>query len=288
MTTNAIQRELTAEIIANEVRMERAAKPGITVVLVEGGSDARFFKRFLNPTYVTLTLCLDREKLYQVLRLLEAAGFVGIIAIADTDFDRILGSAPPSMNLCWSDANDCETMILPTVFRKILNEYGTEDRVAADEQANGDALAFLIRQASTVGAIRLVNKRENLGLRFRGMSHKFDSATSLSIDMNATINHLLGRSQTTMEAQELTQLVEDAIAAYGSQIEMCQGHDAVRILGRGLRRNWGSCAAFDSSDKCVELEKILRVAYEQADFEASQLYACMTHWEAANSPYRLF
>jgi hypothetical protein len=106
--------------------------------------------------------------------------------------------------------------------------------------------------------------------------------------LNATIDHLLGRSQTTLQAHDLKNLVDEAIAAYGNQIEMCQGHDAIRILGRGLRRNWGSCATFDSNDKCSELEKIVRVAYEEADFAASQLHNCMTQWEAKNAPYRLF
>jgi hypothetical protein len=288
MASHAIQRELTANIIANEVRMERAAKPGITAVLVEGGSDARLFKRFLSPAYVTLTLCLDREKLLRVLQLLEEAGFVGVIAIADADFDRILGAAPASANICWTDANDCETMILPTVFRKILDEYGTEDRIAADEQANGNALDFLIAQASQIGAVRFVNKRDSLGLKFSGMSHQFQSPTSILIDLNATIDHVLARSQTPLQAPELREMVEEALAAHGSQIEMCQGHDAIRILGRGLRRNWGSCANFDSGQKSPELEKIVRVAYELADFAASDLHACMTQWQVANTPYRLF
>jgi hypothetical protein len=289
MPTNAIQRELTAEIIANQIRLERASTPSATVVLIEGGSDARLFKRFLNPAYVTLVVCFDRGKLERVLDLLVASGFAGLVAIADPDFDQILGILPTSANVCWTDNNDAETMILPTVIDKLLGEYGTQDRINANRAATGkDPIDILIEEASRLGATRLVNKRDSLGLKFEGMTYQFTSNTAVVIDMNKTISHLIGRSQTTVQASQLTELIDEAIAAYGSQPRMCQGHDMIRLLGRGVRRDWGSCAEFDSTTKCDDLEKIVRVAYEETDFNASGLFACLKAWETNNLPYRLF
>jgi hypothetical protein len=120
------------------------------------------------------------------------------------------------------------------------------------------------------------------------MTYQFESNTSMVIDLNAMISHVLGRSQSALEASAIREAVDHAIHSFGSQLEMCQGHDLIRLLGRGLRHRWGSCAEFDSTSKCHSFEKIIRVAYEEADFESSELHACLQAWQLANSPYRLF
>ena len=286
---NAIQHEITANILANQIRLERAQKSTLTIILVEGGSDARLFGRFIDRSRASISICFDRGKLYSVLNRLEQVGFAGVVGIVDPDFDRILGLAPPSSNICWTDNNDAEGMLLPSILEKFLDEYGSAIKIEADRATSGlSPLEILVEEASKLGAIRLVNKIDSLGLKFDDMDYKFVSNVRLEIDIPASILHIIQRSINNYDPTVLRGRVDAVHNQYGAQLHLCQGHDLIRLLGRGLRQRWAATGEFDSTKKAEALEKIVRVSYEEEAFLSSGLYGCLCNWEINNQSWRIF
>lgn len=285
---DTIRPEINHSILANEIRLERAQNSKLTIVLVEGGTDARLFRRFVDAQCASITVCFDRDRVIGVLDELKSTGTLGVMGIIDADFDHILNRPLPRVDICRTDANDVEGMILPSVITKILNEYGTLTRLSADIRANRVApIDALIIEASKIGALRVINKLGDFGLKFKKMDHKFVDNKDITIDIQSLIVHLRARSAGNTAPETIHVDAADFLAVHGPSILMCQGHDLIRIFGRALRRRWGSVGDYDSKDKVEELEKILRVSYEEADFRVTRLYQCIRLWEHANAPWKV-
>lgn len=286
---SSVAKELSAATIANQISLERQAVEQ-SVVLVEGGTDARYFRQYIDDEHASITVCHDRERAVLTLHLLKQRGIEGVLAIIDRDYNDFLGEDEKIIDddIIFTDENDLETSIIPTCIHKIINEYGTKDRVDAFTQEVGDPLEFLLRESSKIGALRLVQKQRKIAIRFEGMTYQFASAASVEISLSATIDHLVSRSNFAETKEEIEDLVNQALTEVSGEITLCQGHDVVRIFGRALRRAWGSCAEFDKNDpEKNDLYRILRVAHEREDFLSSAIFAGISAWESRNEPWKV-
>lgn len=285
---SSLSKEISAQTLANQIFLERRSSAR-TSILVEGGTDSRYFRRFIDPDAASLTVCHDRERVLLTLHILHTRGLTGVLAIIDRDYYEFREDEELDFdNVCLSDHNDLEATLLPAVLVKILNEYGTHERFTGDfETSPGRPFEILVSEASKIGAVRVISHRDKLGVNFNGMKYKFVSNTSIEIDLTETLRHLIGRSDLPSGAI-LEGAVNDLLSSVTPVQALCNGHDLVRILGRALRRRWGSDSKFDGEDGVAPLEKIIRVAHEKNDFERTKLFMCMREWENRNAPWRVF
>ncbi len=281
---NSIRAEITAQTIANQVRLERAVHKG-SFLLLEGDNDCRLFKKFIDSLECSLVNCHFKEVVLGSLRILEAGGFVGALGIVDKDYWDFIQPRDLPTNLVQTDENDIEIMILRTeALLNVLREFGSERKMRLMEAGACARVEHdILESAARVGALRLLSARESLNLKFRCMTYKFESNSSMVLDLRKTVEHVLARSQrfTTDLRDELIQKIERMLESPEDVAAFCNGHDCVRILGRALRHKLGSNGQFDSDDGASNLGKVLRLAYERTFFIATNLFSAIRSWESA-------
>ena len=268
--------------LANQVRLERAGHEG-SFLLVEGSSDAKLFDRLCDQEQCSIVVCMGKENLFDAISALNESEFSGAIAIADRDYAEVLGLPIRERNVIVSDENDIEIMILSSpALDHVLREYGVADRISAVLEREGRSVRELVfRAACFVGALRLLSQMEAWNLSFDEMKYRFVDNNSYFLDEMKTVRHILGRSKRRPEIPEVEVLerARGKCAAAEDEKDLCCGHDCLRVLGRGLRRHFGNTNRFNNDAGCVDLGRILRLAYEFAYFRRTRVYHEVRAWE---------
>ena len=285
---SSIAKEISADTLANQAIMERR-QSSRTILLVEGGTDARYFRRFVERDSVSLTICHDRERVILTIGVLRARGETGILGIVDSDFSffRAQDQADDDDDIIKTDENDLETTILPAVYEKILDEFGTEQKVNVAREKAQSPIQRVFTEAAKIGALRALSARDGLNLRFANMNFQFVSNASFEIDKLSTVEEVFRKSGVELDKDEVMEKLA-AIVDGTEPIKLCSGHDCVRIFGRAIRREFGSDSRFDKSDRDKnDLYAILRVSHETQDFQATTIYSEIRAWENRNPSWKV-
>lgn len=286
---SSVKDEVTASTLANQIVLERR-QACRTILLVEGGTDARYFRRHIDRAQVAIAVCHDREKLTLVLNLLRRRGIRGALGIADRDFEDYVSSGRLSdPDIIFWDLNDLESTILPSIFSKLLDEFGSENKINEFvETFEMDPFDKILDEVSKIGTLRAISRNKDYCLRFQGMNFQFVSNQCFEIDLEATIDHICDRSNKIHLKEEIRAEFVKLRSSGADPKSLCQGHDLVRIVGRSLRGRLGSTSEFDKKEKDKNpLYSIIRVSHEVADLCRTGLYAAIKAWESKNDPWRV-
>lgn len=286
---SSVKSELTANTLANQVVLERRQAVR-AVLLVEGGTDARYFRRFVDRSECSITVCHDREKLILTLSLLRTRGIDGVLGVADRDYDDFVDEDPISdPNIVFWDNNDLESTILPVTLRKILNEYGSATKIGELERSSRkNPIELLIEEAAKIGALRALNRRKLIGLRFKGMTFQFVRGAGFEVDLTSTIEHVCNRSGLPQLVDEISQEYNAIRLSAPNTICLCHGHDFMRIVGRALRTSLGTISDFDKNDgQSNPLYSIVRISHETSDFIETKICKSIIAWQVRNLPWRV-
>ncbi len=302
---------LSAVDVANEIRMRRIRWPHAFVV-VEGDSDARFYRRFVFVSQDDsdgLILAHGREKVLGILAQFDDdAQFVDqVVGIADRDFWVLGEGCPPERaNLLFTDGRDLESMVLRSpALSRLLDGYGSPDKLTAAKKNGRPAIDTLLAAGCVLGLLRWLNERARateaeasdpltrdgapLRLDFNQLDfNKWVDRKTLDIDQAKLLQALAHRSQQTLDEDRIQQataaLREHAASCGYGAWDICCGHDLIELLKISLRSLFGSC----SKQKVEGIERVLLMSiYHQADFAQTNLYASMQQWQANQPRVRL-
>ena len=281
---------ITADEVANGIRMARTQFRG-TFLIVEGQTaDFRVYKRLVDSKQTKITPAHNKDNALAALKILEDDHFLGVLAIVDADFWRLEGLDPTSPNLFITDTHDLETMLLESLsLEKLLDEFGSEQKITNFVANNNmDVRQALLVAARPIGYLRWVSQRSNLSLTFEGIVFsRFLNRDTLCIDTNKLIQEVKNKSRRhDLSNNDLQDKIDEVVDSKHSSWDICCGHDLVCILSFGLR---GTLGSNDSNAITPEvLEKFLRTGYESTYFLSTQLYQSLRGWEASNLPFRIF
>jgi hypothetical protein len=277
---------LTPNDRANEIQMLRSSFKG-TFLLIEGSTDKVFYRRLVNKSTCTLFPISGKPSskslVINVLQILEQSGFSGVLAIVDADFDHLETLPASSSNLLRTDSHDLETMILSSdALEKVVGEYSSEDKMSKFDR---DFREALLAAGVAIGYLRWISQLDGLNLTFNNLSVKnFINAKTLAIDELALITEVKNKSQAQkLKNEDLQNRMTDRRNPSHDPWQVCCGHDLTEILSFALQKTIGSMKV-----DAIELERSLRLAYETAFFQATQLYSAMRSWEDQNNPFAIF
>jgi len=279
---------LTSVDIANEIRMTRTLHEG-AFLIVEGDTDARFYKHIVDIGKCRITIAHNRENAVQIVTILQGDNFPGFLAIVDADFDVLEGKVFTSSNIFLTDTHDLETMVLRSpALEKLLLEMGSETKL--DEFVKGlgrELREVLLEEGLHLGYLRWVSLRHGHALKFEELKYRaFTDLTTLTIDQSKLIKTIKDHSQKLhLSDQELQQQIEAIRDETHDKWHVCCGHDLICLLSVGLHKAIGS---YDWKEIEPEiLERSLRLAYESAWFRDTGLYASVKAWEGINGSFRI-
>ena len=271
-------------IVANEIRMLRSYHPG-TFLLVEGRDDRLVFERHTSKPHCHVKVLEGKERLYEVVHILEEDEFAGVVGVVDADLDRIQGVGVPSPNILMTDDHDLETMQLRSAALEVLlGEFGSPNKL---QRFGDDVRPALLGAALPIGALRLHSRRAGLDLRFGGVRYaNCIDVSSLQPDPDGMVSEVMNRSmRQDLNPTELKRAVELILKEGHDPWQLCSGPDLVAILSLGLRKTLGTNDAGEVAED--RLQRMLRIAYG-AHLHSSELRAQLQAWVHQHPPYRVF
>jgi hypothetical protein len=145
------------------IGMKRSAKPGLTVVLLEGESDRKLFVKLFAPETNLVILDGKENVLAGREELVEHNLWQGLICILDQDFEGIEGRLMVEDGVFYTDHHDLEMMLLDSAaLTAVLIEKTSQEKWKKFSTSNPDPLAFFLDKLAPLAALRLHNERENL------------------------------------------------------------------------------------------------------------------------------
>lgn len=278
---------LTAYDIANNARMTRTSHSG-TILIVEGDTDMRVYKRFINDTHCKSISANGKDKAIDALKILEKDNYKGILAIIDTDFWKLDGIEPNTPNLLLTDTHDLETMLLSSgAFEKVISEFGSATKI---KKLGKPIRNMLLKSALPIGYFRWLSSptKDNLLLKFKELRFpNFVNKKTLSVAIDKLIKEVKTNSQnSTLDENVIKLKVETLIKnnAYDPW-HICSGHDLVQFLSIGLKNIFGNNKAKAITTELVD--GILRVAYEYSHFCLTQLHNSIKGWEGMHPSFKV-
>jgi hypothetical protein len=272
---------LTVDRDANQIRLRRSTFSG-TFLLVEGSSDKVFYERFVDKIACQIVIMVGKTRAIAVIDILDRSNFDGVLAIVDADFDRLEGSVDKSVNLLLTDTHDLETMLIESpALDKVIAKFGSAEKIA---KLKLDVRKSLVEAGISIGYLRWVSQCDGLNLTFSDLKfNRFIDEKTLQMNELDLIQEVKNKSQAfSLKTEDLQRRIAAEDNKGFNPWQVCCGHDLVEILALGLRKTIGTMKV-ESDD----LERNLRLAYEEVYFRKTQLWANLRQWESNNQPYQV-
>ncbi len=252
-------------------------------LIVEGCNDRLFFEYFVDDTACSIIVANGKPNVINIITILEADQFSGIVGVVDADLDHIEGYQWFSHNLIVLETVDLEALLIQSsALDRILVELGSRKKIF---QFDGDVQEVLVMAAVWIGCLRLHSKRAQLDLTFAGLKYaRCINDTSLSIDIEALVREVMNRSQRPDLSH--VDIVAKLRSIHGSIEDpwlTCYGKDMVEVLSYGLRRVLGTNSAKEVDPEIIT--KSLRMAFSWDDMNRSTLSKNLRAWAEQNSGY---
>lgn len=268
--------EPTSNELANEIRMRRALFRGVFLI-VEGRDDRLFMEHFISPSTCEIEVAQGKQNVCEVIDILDAGNFDGVLGLIDADFDRIEGIPDRSRNLVKPDTHDLiMSMVDSPALDRVLTEHGSQEKLKAFGES---VLKALRERALLVGYLRLHSLRERLRLRFRGLDFSaWIDRSSFEPDTLTLIRTVKNRSQRHDLPDNALEAAIERLSSFNyDPNEICNGTDVIEILSIGLRGALGNRSARQVESEL--LKSSLRLAFSEQDFRSSNLRKDIAKWQ---------
>jgi hypothetical protein len=278
---------ITEHTVANAIRMKRSLFVG-SFLIVEGVSDKRVYGLVVDQEACSVEISHGRENALGAIRILNRNGFAGVAAIIDADAAKLRGEDIRETNVFCTDLHDLECMMLNSpAFDRVLDEFGSEARILAFAQTSALISRQLAINATPLGCIRLLSLRQDLQLKFEGLTFsRFVRENDLKIDVAVMIREVLNNSQKHhLDRIELARQVSTELGKGHDCWHVSCGHDIVAILSLAFRKTLGAKKAGEVAPDV--LERCLRLAYDAAYLRETKFYQAIVDWEEANASFAI-
>lgn len=277
-----MMRSRSPQIQANAIRQKRQVHKGCFLI-VEGRDDRLFFRHFVDCTACSITVAEGKQNVADIISILEADQFSGMIGVVDADLDHIEGHQSFSDNLIVLETVDLEALLIQSsALDRILVELGSREKIS---QFDRDVREYLITAASWIGCLRLHSQRTDLNLRFQNLKYaKCCIFESLSINIEALVQEVMNYSQRHDLSRD--DVVNDLTYIHQSINDLwliSYGRDMIGILSHGLRKVLGTNDAKDVAPDI--LKRGLRLAFSWDDMNKSILSQNLHKWAEQNPGY---
>lgn len=266
----SLKSTVTSESVANEIIHEwkSPAYNNKVLVLVEGKDDRIFYYKFFNKDFSEIKDCKGCKKVIEVYRILQSKAKFLNITIKDSDFDRINGKPKSGVNFFYSDCHDYEMMC--------LRNKGTLEKLFANLAIDYDEAIInsVFEDLRYLSFFKWYNYTNHCNFNFRGFKIT-DKTREQLYDFEYIHGNLsyVSRNCISINKETLNNFINDN-ADY-DLYEITNGHDFITRLIFHIKQK-------DSSMNNINEEKLkltLHPCFDINDFEKTDLYCDIKHWE---------
>jgi hypothetical protein len=279
---------LKPQQLAGRIRMERNANTNITILLVEGPSDQKFWRGFVLSTQCKIWVAGDRDNLLKIVESVtggagNAPPVPGILGIIDDDHDSLLNRQVDQGPIVRTDGTDLEAMLAwgPPLLR-VLDLHADFARLENLGSTGADVQAALFTLAGWWGKIRAFDRKRGRTLNFTKdfAIHRFLDEGTLELNVQGLLHQAC---QLGLAENPETLGVELANFDAHPPNYVAQGHDLIRILSIGLKKVWGNNNKGEVGE--TQLANSLFASTHPGFLSTTRTFVDIQQWETKNKPY---
>jgi len=290
--------QLTKEEFIPTLRMERQACRNLSAVIVEADPDSRFYRQFFQKSSHRIFYFKGKKDVKEIIRNHQNLG--GILGIIDADCCYYLKEVNDE-NIFLTDFRDLECMLVVSpALEKILNEYCDDNKLEGFIHERGiEYRDILLEAVKYFGILMCYSEKYNLGLKFKDLEcQDFIDTKTIKFDLELFISILKEKTNPelffTDPFKNLISIIEGELEKERNLWLICRGHDITKLILFTLHRFVGKefvrkYSPDDESDlkDVYQLERELRLAYDNNLFKQSRLYQSIQEWEQNNPPFKI-
>jgi hypothetical protein len=279
----SITNEMDAYDIAQEIRLERQVHKG--AFLLEGATDIKRFATFVSERGCSIVNCYGRKNLIEAFDILDEEGFLGIVALADADFDRVLKSLKTIDGIIYSTFHDFDLdWIDEGVLTRYLFEVGNHNKVRENGSA-GEILKKLLEALKRVSLAKFINAFKSYDIKFSDIDLQ-SHCSGFSVDFPSYIAEVFRQNVRKTDIQNhLSTAIEVNAAKEVNLYQLTNGHDVYCLLGVCLREELGERRISQTWGREVECH--VRLTFDDERFSRSDVFRALRNWEDNNAPFRV-
>ena len=284
-------RDCFGEVTATRLRMHRQNDKTTCFVLVEGESDLAIFEaRLLNGATCKIWQLNGRKEVLTAISQTRLGNVPGVIAIVDADFDRLIDNALESDDLFYCDGHDAEIMMsLTNALEEVIRFKADPVKVEAAKAKKSQSIRdILLDMGTPIGAAMLIDFKNGWNLSFKELEYEsFIDARNFHCDEDKLSRALVKQKPALcIDPRDFANQIRNKVREIDNPSELCRGHDFCRIFALCFAK--GSPREFLTRAK--DIEEGLRMVFQRAQFETTELYRKLIDWQGNNSghPYRVF
>lgn len=285
-----MRKYINGNIIANEIRMIRRRNLNCCYLIVEGFSDYKLFKRFINDNICEVKFVDGKENVIQAIDSLNKTKTPGILGIVDSDFDRIIKGNLNRDNLLETDTHDIETMIIESkTLDDFLIEYVNLKKLEEFiKQKDVDFKNVILNAGIKIGNLRFLSVKEKLELKFNEIDYsKFINYQDFNFNENELIKEVVNNTENCkLSCDEIKTKLDFWKKQSVDSWQICCGHDLTKLISIVFSNILKSFK--DNELNSNEVERVLRLSYQYKYFMDTLLYESIKEWESKNTPYLFF
>jgi hypothetical protein len=277
----------TPDEIRFELHQLRADYAG-SFLLVEGETDCKFYKKYIDKTNCMVYPAYGKEKVLATVKGFE--DFKGLLAIVDADFLTIEGKDCDNENIIFTDTHDLETLILyyQDLEDSLIELIDEKKMKKFEKQQKCRIIDLIMDSAEYIGLFVWISNSRNLSLNFKNLNYTdFIGKTTLNLDLDTLFFSVRKNSMNKFFDEDsiksiIIKLKNDKIDRW----HVCRGHDIAEILSIGLKHIFG----LDKKECHIvpdrkNVEKILRTSFDSTSFKKTKVYYQTKKWELSNAPF---
>lgn len=250
------------------------------VVILEGGSDQRFWRRWLHRS-ANIVAAGGKRTVLDAISLIDAGAARRAFGMVDDDGDSVLGIDNRSQNLIVTAERDLEAALVRSpAFDVMVDDIIDRQRVLVAIAPSSDLREFLVQNARPWGAVQLFCRAQVPPIPFARVHparicNQHQWACTAAEAVSAFVSSHSGVSESAVEAFVARLAAVDAWL-------VVRGKDLLQLLSIGLK--WHLGAGDYSRDRLLEL---LRVAMPAAHVSGMDSCRRIREWSQRNGSLRV-
>lgn len=257
-----MREHLTAQTFFNTIALARQASPSL-ILVVEGDDDHFILNDHINSDDVLLIAGIGgRPAILAAAQMVDDHTIGGVRFLVDAEYDAYLVEqvSYPSAVVLASNHDIAMDVVLTSVrhLDRVINAHSRSARRSGATLGTADARTSAVGLARSVGFLRVLNERRQLGLRLRDFP--FGSLRSHTPSSQELVNAAASRSSSAVDTANVTAELEMLRLDLGTDdIRIVGDHDFFGALAFILRRHGVSVskemlwASFLSSVDCTSI-----------------------------------
>lgn len=279
--------------IISEIRMLRTANNNQTYFLVEGESDERFFNKFIERSVCKVKDAKGRENVEKLMEVINCNRMQGVVAVVDSDFDKVLDRNIDKDNILMTDTHDIETLIIKTdTLEYFYSEYGDYNKIKiAENKWKTRLIEKILTAAKVIGLLRLLSILDNMNLDFKDLNYDDFINRDMELDINKFVTQVAYNSGKIRYKDDIINKLNNQIHKEYDIWQVCCGHDLTRIIAMVLSDDFGVDSLGNKSAQRINstiVESALRLSYDEFKFFTTGLYKGLVKWQENNSNWMIF